>query len=172
MRILILPTWYVSPERPDLGIYFREQALALIKAGQETGVIYVDIGLGNAWNKVRKMRLFDRSLSIDEGMPTLRIAAIGLPKRFAWSQQLYAKLVNKCYEEYCQKFGAPDIIHAHGYTAGFAASRIKQQWKVPFVYSEHMSTLKDHQYPAAHTSMLQASLQQAGCCHCGKFCFI
>ena len=161
MHILIIPTWYVTPERPDLGIYFREQALALMKSGQETGVVYVDFGLDNAWNKLINLHLFERSFHLDHGMPTLRLEMLGFSKRFVWSQRLYVKLVLSCYEEYCQKVGTPDIIHAQGYTAGFAASRIKQQWKIPFVYSEHMSTLRGHQYPAAHGHMVQTSLQQA-----------
>ncbi len=161
MHVLIIPSWYVSPQRPDLGIYFREHALALLKAGQKTGVVYVDAGLNNAWSKLRQIALPNPVFSIDEGLPTLRMDVLGFPKRFNWSIEMYAKLVLECYKEYCQKVGVPDIIHAQGYTAGFAASRIKQQWQVPFVYSEHMSTLKNHQYPAAHGKMLHTSLQNA-----------
>jgi len=161
MHVLIIPSWYVSPQRPDLGIYFREHALALWQAGQETGVVYVDFGLNNAWNKLLDIGRPGSAFYIDEGLPTLRMDVLGLPKRFSWSIELYAKLVCKGYKEYCQKVGVPDIIHAQGYTAGFAASRIKQQWNIPFVYTEHMSTLKNHQYPPAHGKMLRASLQAA-----------
>lgn len=161
MHILIIPTWYVTPERPDLGIYFREQALALVKSGQKVGVLYVDFGLANVWNQVKKLQFTTSSLYKDEGTNTLRVEAMGVPKRFIWSQEWYAQLVSKFYHEYCQKVGVPDVIHAQGYTAGFVAAHIKQQYSVPFIYSEHTSTLNGHQYPAAHTRMLETALQQA-----------
>lgn len=161
MHLLILPTWYVSPERPDLGIYFREHALAMAKSGQTVGVLYVGIGLFNLWGKGRKPHPPGHSFYIDEGVATLRVDTWGFPKRFAWSQQWYAQQVSKYYLTYCQKVGTPDIIHAQGYTAGYAASWLKDRWKVPFVYSEHLSTLKNHQYPASHDRMLQAALRNA-----------
>src|SRR4051794_24465802 len=39
MHVLILPSYYPSPERPVTGIFFHEQAGALQKAGQRVGVL-------------------------------------------------------------------------------------------------------------------------------------
>jgi hypothetical protein len=40
MHILFIPSWYPTRENPISGIFFREQAHALKRAGHQVGVIY------------------------------------------------------------------------------------------------------------------------------------
>ena len=44
------------------------------------------------------------------------------------------------FREYVTQHGLPDIIHAHNAQfAGFIASKIKQEWGIPYVLTEHSS---------------------------------
>jgi len=161
MKVLIIPTWYITPERPDCGNYFRDQALALHRSGVQTGVVYVDIGRSALGAKLRRFDLFKTRVYVDQGIPTVRMNGLGLSFRFEAFQLFYARLVAYCFHQYVRQFGLPDIIHAHGYPAAFATSRIKQRYGVPIVYTEHLSLMKDQKYPLAHNTLIYNALKSA-----------
>lgn len=161
MKVLIIPTWYITTERPDCGNYFRDQAIALHGSGIETGVVYVDISRSALGAKLRRFDLFKTRVYIDQEIPTVRMNGLGLSFRFVAFQLFYARLVTYCFHQYVRQFGLPDIIHAHGYPAAYASSRIKQRYGVPFVYTEHLSLMKDQKYPFAHNKLIDNALKSA-----------
>jgi glycosyltransferase involved in cell wall biosynthesis len=55
-------------------------------------------------------------------------------------KKIYENLGLKLFEEYKTNYGMPDIIHAHNFCyAGFIASRIKENYTIPIVLTEHSS---------------------------------
>ena len=125
MKILIIPTWYVTPQRPDSGIFFREQALALQKAGCEVGVLYDDQTFADLWHKIKTFQFYQKQAYTDAGIPTFRIDGIGLPVRFARGQKRLLRNIGHLFDDYCHAHGQPDVLHAHGYPAAFAGAYLK-----------------------------------------------
>ncbi len=53
------------------------------------------------------------------------------------------------YKAYCEKFGRPDLIHAHNsLPAGLLAARIARRDGVPYILTEHSSSFELGQVPA------------------------
>jgi glycosyltransferase involved in cell wall biosynthesis len=163
MKILIIPSWYVSETRPDSGIYFRQLAISLQDAGHDVGVVFVNNHLGNWYEKVKKRLFFANKTFVNDTIPTLRLDVLGLPLRWAFLQKNYAQRVLECYEIFVAQFGQPDLIHAHGYLAAAAAAHIKERHKIPYLYTEHASFFKDQTFPKSHLAMIEKAAENADC---------
>ncbi|MGP8329819.1 MAG: glycosyltransferase [Methanosarcinaceae archaeon] len=145
MHILIIPSWYPTPDKPINGIFFLEQAQALQKAGHKVNVLVPPI-----LKSVRKLKeiqsLSDLKLEfqieIYQGVKTYRSSAWKwVPLPFHWSKkywfQRYGEQVFKIYLENEEK---PDIIHAHSVLyGGYLAVQLAQKRQIPVVLTEHSS---------------------------------
>jgi glycosyltransferase involved in cell wall biosynthesis len=161
MKILLIPSWYVTETRPDSGIYFRQKALALQEAGYDVGIVFVNNHWGYWREKLIKRQFFAKISQNDSEIPTVRIDIIGLPLRLSFLQKRYAQRVCECYEFYEAKYGKPDIIHAHGYLAAYAAACLKLRKNIPYIYTEHASFFKDQSFPKSHLPMIDLAAKQA-----------
>jgi L-malate glycosyltransferase len=161
MKVLIIPSWYVSKSRPDSGIYFKQQATAFNDAGHDAGIVFVNNHMSHWKEKVKEKQYYSKRIHINEGVKTVRLDAIGLPLRWHFTQKKYALRVLECYECYVKQFGQPDIIHAHGYMAAYAASFITDKTGINFVYSEHTSFFKGLCFPSSHLPMIRIASEKA-----------
>jgi glycosyltransferase involved in cell wall biosynthesis len=125
MHILILPSWYRTPDKPLIGSFFREQAIALAGSGEKISLMYLytDSTTGT-WYEEHD----------DEGVHVI----------FIHFQPVRARinrfLIMKAYVTAFRKFftgDRPDIIHAHSYSAGLWARMVKLFCGVPYVITEH-----------------------------------
>ncbi len=170
LHVLVIPSWYPQSEQDVDGIFFQNQAQALQRKGIKTAILapmfrylrketasiltgpygfaqYRQKGLDiYAW---RSMYFFPRFPLID--IDRIRWVRAGL----------------KAFERYIGKNGIPDIIHAHCMNyAGILAFKISQKYGIPYVVTEHSSTItrglvRPHQWQpmknaAAHASALLA----------------
>lgn len=125
MHILILPSWYRTPDKPLIGSFFREQAIALAKSGLKISLmfLYTDSTTGT-WYEEQD----------DEGVHAIFIHFQPVKAR------INRFLIMKAYVTAFRKFftdDRPDIIHAHSYSAGLWARMIKLFCNVPYVVTEH-----------------------------------
>lgn len=130
MRVLVVPKWYPWPDRPVLGIFCREQALAL---AQSHDVVVL------ASDAVRSPDFLAFELSDatePEGLRTLRLryrrprfrpAAMGF--QLAGMLAALARLRRQGWR--------PQIVHAHVYSAGLPALVLGALSRAPVVVSEH-----------------------------------
>jgi glycosyltransferase involved in cell wall biosynthesis len=143
MRVLVIPSWYSTPNNPIRGSFFREQALALQRAGHCVGLLVPPSKL-RTWNGLAEVRRGwrkannDLTIDDDEGMPTYRIPWWG------WWPSLYPParglLARHVYERYCREQGEPDVIHAHGLLyGGYIAAHLKRACGKPVVVTENAS---------------------------------
>ncbi len=139
LHILIMPSWYKTPETPVLGTFFEEQARALQKEGFKVGVIYPEYTPPGALLSMENKEKVD--FYMDKGIPTFHIRTpAGIPKLRRLSYRQYSKSVKNIFEEYITTFGMPDIIHAHSvFHAGIAGFHIAKTNKIPFVITEHLT---------------------------------
>lgn len=131
LHVLLLPSWYSTPEVPSAGIFFRRQAVALSKAGVKVGVIYPDV-IPPAGSGDQKYSRLGITISENE-IVEIRLRREGLRPLRPWLRYWATR---KLLIEYQKRFGTPDLLHAHGALwAGVIASFLP----FPYVVTEHWS---------------------------------
>lgn len=138
-HILIMPSWYKTPETPVLGTFFEEQARALVKEGYKVGIIYPEYSPAADIFSSAKGPSWD--FYMDKGIPTFYIKPQkAIPKLRRLSYRNFSKAVDEVFQQYAETFGVPDLIHAHSvFHAGIAASYIAKTNKIPLVITEHLT---------------------------------
>jgi len=138
MHVLIIPSWYVSVYNPISGIFFKEQAEALVKYGHQVGLIAVqEIGIRNIVKE--KKIVFPKEYELINGVHTYRKSLIDF-KLKTLKQKLKLKLFKLVLERYIKERGVPKIVHLHSYMAGNFVLYIKEKYKIPYVVTEHSSS--------------------------------
>ena len=165
MHILIIPSErYVPREEPLSGIFQRDQAHALRRAGYKVGVI--------SSPHLRSLRLLRKGLSgwptrihieDDQGMPVYRYFGWNLipriPQAHIW---LWLRAGMTLFRTYISQHGKPEIIHAHNARfAGLLASRIKREWHIPYVLTEHSSAYVRKQIRSSEMAYLKDTFENA-----------
>lgn len=139
MHILIIPSWYPTKRNPISGVFFREQAHALRKAGHRIGVVYPE----RRSIKEFRFKVIRRKFSKedDNGIVTVRTHGWSwFPKIPHGNARLLINDGLDLFELYIKQYGKPDIIHAHSMLYGGAISAvIHHKYSVPFVVTEHFS---------------------------------
>ncbi len=144
MHVLLIPSWYATPENPQRGSFFRTEALALRKAGHRVGLL-VPPSKARTWHGLREMRQHWRTgsaehISKDHDLPLYRQPWWG------WLPMVYpaariAPLL-RLFDRYCAEQGKPDVIHAHSVLyGGWLAAHLRRLRGVPVVLTEHSSAL-------------------------------
>lgn len=143
MHILIIPSWYPSHENPIRGSFFREQTLALSESGKQVGVIYPD--LHSLKNFIKGNKNWNQGLEIENdcGVITYRWHEWGWSSRIPYLYEInFLKIGMKLFQVYVEQHGLPDIIHAHSvFMGGCLANKIKSIYQIPYVLTEHSSSI-------------------------------
>jgi L-malate glycosyltransferase len=141
-HVLVLPSFYSDPEKPVSGIFFKEQAVALQRAGMRVGVAYVEP------RRLRSFRLshlkknhFQMTEGVEAGVTTLRLRGWNLLLQYDLGGLLWARMTKALVNRYIALFGRPDVIHAHNtHWAGYAAYLVSKSTGIPYVITEHSSS--------------------------------
>ncbi|QEN05611.1 hypothetical protein EW093_13120 [Thiospirochaeta perfilievii] len=141
MHVLIIPSWYPENKNDIGGSFFREQALALNRAGIQVGVIYQKMVPIQKFN-IKLLLSRENSFIVDENVPTFSSSKLAfLPKIPFGNSYIAEKEGMKLFKEYCNNYGMPDVIHVHSALyAGVIAQKIKLIYGVPYVITEHSSS--------------------------------
>jgi len=139
-HVLILPSWYPTPENPLNGIFFYEQAKALRAEGVRVGVVYPQLkSLLRARSDKTGTNPFRTLFAEEEGIPTLRGLGWFIPKLLP-AGMVFLLRAEHLVREYVKRFGVPDLVHAHSaFWGGVAAFRVQRALGVPYVLTEHFS---------------------------------
>lgn len=142
MHILIVPSArYIPADSSTEGVFQQHQAQALKRAGYRVGVISLEL---------RSLRLLRRGLSSwprgirvedDQGIPVFRYHGWHwIPYLLQGQLWLLAWAGRALFRKYVTHHGVPDLVHAHNARfAGWLASQIKQEWRIPYILTEHSS---------------------------------
>jgi glycosyltransferase involved in cell wall biosynthesis len=140
-HVLFVPSWYHTREQPVHGTFFREQAVAVQKLGVRTGVVFPDLrtvlGAGVEDCLSRRFQVVEVD---DEGIFTMRVMGWRIPQAKKLTRNLWVGQVQRLVKQYVRRRGVPDLIHAQCvHEAGVAAMTAKQEWKIPYVVTEHFT---------------------------------
>jgi glycosyltransferase involved in cell wall biosynthesis len=152
LRVLIVPSWYPTEDKPNSGIFFKEQAIALQEQGLEVIVAYPEI---HSLKELKKHK-FKRGLyyNIEDGLETYRIKEYNfLPKIKRGQSIIYYSKLKYIFTRLIKEGKIPDIIHAHSVLwGGWAAAKISTEHKIPLIITEHSTAflrglIKEYQLP-------------------------
>lgn len=137
MHILEIPSFFP----PHGGLFALEQARALQAQGNEVRMLAcVQLGASVDKSFYFKARC-DRWWEEMSGVEIYRSYMRAVPRVIRTNQQRWCRIVQEMYEEYKQRYGRPDVLHAHCCQwAGVAARAIAEKESIPFFITEHLSS--------------------------------
>ncbi len=150
MKILVIPSWHPTPEKPLWCTWVLPHIVALGEEGHDVYILQVDIELVKGSNKLNDGEIIQR----DE-----KHIFANLPfkyhkyyrTRFFYGKILntYSKKVYELYKKIEKEWGKPDVIHAHvSLPAGYGAAELGEKENIPVVVTEHYSGFEsDARFP-------------------------
>jgi len=159
----MIVSWFASPSAPTTGVFFRDQAEALHRAGATVGIAYPE---SRRLRTLSARAVLESHWQIVEehlsGVTTLRIAGWN-PGVARLRAGVYLAGADRLVDTYVGRFGRPDVLHAQATLwGGVAASHISRRLGIPFVITEHFSgfaggTLRSWEEPIAVAALQNAS---------------
>jgi hypothetical protein len=129
-HVLILPSWYPTPENPLNGIFFYEQAKALGAEGVRVGVVYPQLkSLLRARSDEIWSNPFRTLFAEEEGIPTLRGLGWFIPK-FLPRALVYLLQAQRLVGEYVKRW-RPSECSARSGCLMCLQNTFQGFWKVP-----------------------------------------
>jgi glycosyltransferase involved in cell wall biosynthesis len=146
MHILVLPSWYVNSVNPLSGIFFKEQAEALVGENVKVGVLAVcGISIKKLSLAVKLPRLKPVFSSIN-GVKTAIIECPSIPKLKKVNRFIFFNLGKILFKKYIIENGVPDIIHLHSFIRGDLAIWIFDNYEIPYIVTEHSTGFARDEY--------------------------
>lgn len=155
MHILFIPSAYPTEEMPLSSIFYKEQAVAVKDKGNKVGVIFSETRRVSKvnYNMISKNH-FQIRRYIEDGLVTFRLHGWNI---FTMRGELginnWVRQSIKLFKEYVKHEGMPDIVHVQSALyGGLVAREIKKKFNIPYVVTEHSSTvlqsiLRNHDIP-------------------------
>ena len=165
MNILIIPSWYTTPESPISGIFFKEQALALQKLFNQINnkdkvfVVFIEnIGFKNLKYFFKRKSFYNQ---VEDGIPTLRMKMLRLPRLHKLNILRGAKklryAINKASKLWNINF---DLVHIHSaLDAGlwYSFSGVN----IPYVITEHHTSYASNLINSVYKKFLPRVFDEA-----------
>ncbi|WP_409272367.1 glycosyltransferase [Neobacillus sp. SCS-31] len=166
MNILIIPSWYSSKNNSIKGSFFREQAIALKKAGHHVIILnatYKDrTGYFDSDNyKLRKY--------YDEGVLVYSYVtpAFGITRTKRIMFNHFLRRLERLFRKIQADGEQVDVIHAHSFIpAGYGASVIGKKHNIPVVITEHASSIINKSLSAIEVSYFKKSIELSNAIIC------
>jgi glycosyltransferase involved in cell wall biosynthesis len=141
MHLLILPSFYPEKHRPNTGLFFKNQAIAISNIVEKTGVVYVE---QKSFKKIFSsfwQSIYQVSKNYESGVLTYRLSGLSFLNQYEFGIQIWMFASEYLFRKYIKDNGKPDIIHAHNMlNAGRLALRIKKKFNIPYIITEHASS--------------------------------
>lgn len=169
MHTLLIPSWY--PETPEdvNGIFFRQQAQALARAGIKVGVIApIFRSMRTQSAKIFSPSAYGFAHYTEGGVPTYVHKSMWFFPRVPYLDRSREIAVGmKLFRRYVAEHGMPDVLHAHCMNpGGLIAYHIHRETGIPYVITEHSTTyarglIRNWQKPLMQTAAAQAAVRMA-----------
>lgn len=164
LKVLVVPSWYASDERPTLGSFFREQAEAVAECEADVRVAYCE--LRHPLRIVKDVFVGKKVglvISEEDKLPVYRFIRYNLPLRTPQSMDSrFAKGLEVIIEHLLLEGWKPDVIHLQSFfPAGFGVLEVSKRYKIPFVLSEHSTGFSRHDWSPYQESILRDVLANA-----------
>lgn len=150
MNIFFIPSWYPAKSNPTSGQFIKEQALAVGKNYKNYQIIISLWGRDTKVNFEKPRQALPSLANFFQDKPSQKKI---VPRVFEYNQPslewsarflkgniksiIRANRINFLKAQ--ERLGKIDLIHAHvAFPAGFVAMKLAQEFKIPYVITEHM----------------------------------
>ena len=173
MHILFLPSWFETPQNPQRGSFFLEQAEAVVGKGHKVTILYLN---QDNHGTSKGMSWYRQPLFSNYKKGNIKISVINLYK-FAWFMApLYlfsrdaekfsrtVKLLAKKLHFYLYRFklGQPDVIHVHSlFRTSDYIIWIKKKFSIPYIVTEHFSGFYRGVFSAKELEIIKKALSNS-----------
>lgn len=165
MHILILPMYYPEKDSsPHRGYMFFEQAMQLAKSGCKVGLAFTEQRPRKnfTWKRFRKESHFQISTENNGSFITMRMHAWNPKLSTRIGGIIWSLLTVLLVRKYIRQYGKPDLIHAHfGLWAGYSARLIGKWYHIPYVVTEHASSINGNTTSPSQKKILEKAYQPA-----------
>lgn len=165
MHILILPMYYPEKDSsPHRGYMFHEQAMQIARTGCKTGLAFVEQRPLKNFTLRRFLQEshFQTSTEDNGTFVTMRMHAWNPKLSTLAGGRIWCMLTLRLVEKYIRTYGKPDIIHAHfGQWAGYAAAGIEKKYGIPYIVTEHASSINGGHVTEPQREILEKAYRQA-----------
>lgn len=155
MKILMIPSWYPTPQMPMLGTFYKEQAEAMAAAGAEVAVIYTDV---NGHLRGNGTHAF-----VENGVYTVISQKLNITPRVergrVWQR---TAMLRKAYRRLCREWGRPDVVNLRSSLQGYEALALCRREQLPLFFMEHSSVILTEEADSEALCRLKAVMQAAG----------
>jgi len=151
-KVLFLPAWYPSSDRPLFGIFVKEHAQA--------ARLYDDVAVLYGEPSPSRDGLFQCWFAEEEGLPTWRFRFRGLPVPKTWFV-LYGAMLFKAFQRVRREWGRPDLIHAVEMGGALGAWLLRQAYGIPYVVSEHWTAFVRHDLTRPQAALARWTFSRA-----------
>ncbi|MAD02219.1 MAG: hypothetical protein CMK65_01140 [Pseudoalteromonas sp.] len=141
MRVLFLTESYPHQNKQNMGVFVKDQAMALNRHGIRADVVFVEP------RSIRMLSLkaltqshFQIEQAQEDGVFTFRVMGWNPYMNSLKGALVYAWLTDRAIAKYIKQHGKPDVIHVHNtFWAGISAMRASIKYQIPYVLTEHSS---------------------------------
>lgn len=164
MHIVLIPSWWPTPEQPLSGTFTVDYARAFVAAGHKVGVLFPDlVSLRRMrWNSRPPLsaRLTEKSI---ERITVVRVrgvsSSLGRPRAH---MRRYLRWLKRAWEHYVGRHCEPDVIAAHcAIPAGWAAAQLEGEGQKRVVITEHTGPFALALKPKSAERLTRAALADA-----------
>ena len=138
MHILEIPSFFT----PYGGEFCLDQSRALKAVGHEVRIlsnVQLGVTIGLKGYLFLPYRRYEHQR---DGITVCQSFQRGVPMVIRWNVRRWVRIVCSMFEDYVNKYGVPDVLHAHcSKWAGYAAMQISRKYHIPYVITEHLSRL-------------------------------
>ena len=160
LHVLFMPSWYPSPAVPVNGIFNRDQAQALGKAGVQVGVVYPELSYWRTLS-LKAIRAGRRRTGFydEQSILTYRIHRWFM---YRVQRRIQVQAMITAAHRYIARAGRPDIFHVHTANfAGFAALALSREYGVSYLITEHETSYFEKIYSDDFLTKIQPVFAQA-----------
>ncbi len=129
MHLVLIPPWFETPNHPTAGKAVKDLAFALPRHGLKVNLLF------QSGENLPLQSTLQHDIAVWHSHCTIK------GKLFPIWNTISIRAYIKVFRAYIHKHGLPDLIHIHGYTCLPIATYIKKKFNIPFVYTEHSSTV-------------------------------
>lgn len=163
MHVLILTHTYPNHFDAVQGLFVKDQVKALSESKEieRVGVIALvpvsikSFSINKSFSKDNKVTLEENALF--EYVSTY----YNLPKRPKYCVNKMLSKGLRFFEKYMAEYGKPDLIHVHRYESAALAIKLKNNYSIPYVLTEHSSFFSRGVHPNSMEEVAQNAFKNA-----------
>jgi glycosyltransferase involved in cell wall biosynthesis len=140
LKVLIIPSWFSPTPGGITGTVISDFLFNIQDNSIEIEALFMN-GFFGDFSRKTKYAFYKLEKEVIHNIPFFRYNNILPPLRTKMSWLIWKKKWLNVFKKYVELSGPPDLIHSHGINGGIAAAAINKLFGIPFIHTEHSSSI-------------------------------